>query len=179
MRPLLVASLLVAFACTEAAPPGPSADEVRAAIEAQNRAFGEAVHAGDAAAIGALYSADGAVFPPNAAKVTGRAAVAEFWASALTSGIASAVLTTEEVAYTGGDTATEIGSVVLSGKDGSVIDEGKYVVLWKQEDDAWRLHRDIWNSNRAPAPPSPEAEAPAEPAADAGPEPTAEPTTPQ
>jgi uncharacterized protein (TIGR02246 family) len=175
MRWLVSTSLLLLLACSEPVAPAPSADEVRAAIETQNRAFGEAVHAGDTAAIGALYSADGAVLPPNGARVTGRAAVTEFWTSALTAGISSAVLTTEEVFYAGGDTATEIGSAVLSAKDGSVVDEGKYIVLWKQEDGAWRLHRDIWNSNRAAAPATPPASEPA--ATDAG-EPAAVPPQP-
>ena len=152
MRRLAATALLLALACAQSEPPAPSADEVRAAIEAQNRAFGEAVRAGDIAAIGALYTEDGAVLPPNAAKVMGRAGVAEFWRATLAGGVAGAVLTTEEVAYAGGDTATEVGSAALSAKDGSVVDEGKYVVLWKREGDAWRLHRDIWNSNRAPAP---------------------------
>jgi ketosteroid isomerase-like protein len=172
MRWIVSTSLLLLLACSKPAPPAPSADEVRGAIEAQNRAFGEAVHAGDTAVIGALYSTDGAVLPPNATRVTGRAAVSEFWANALTADIASAVLTTEEVFYAGGDTATEIGSAVLSAKDGSVVDEGKYIVVWKQEGGAWRLHRDIWNSNRAPAPAaSPESEPPAADAVDAGTEP--------
>jgi uncharacterized protein (TIGR02246 family) len=172
MRSFVVITALVALACGGHAPPGPSADEVRAAIEAQNRAFGEAVHAGDAAAISALYTADGAVLPPGSAKVSGRAAVAEFWASAPSAGIASAVLTTEEVVYAQGDTATEIGSAVTSAKDGSVIDEGKYIVLWKRDEGAWRFHRDIWNSNRAPAAAAPVeatasgAEAASEPSAE-------------
>jgi uncharacterized protein (TIGR02246 family) len=157
MRRLAAPALLLALACGGSSPPEPSADEVRAAIEAQNRAFGEAVRAGDTAAIGALYTEDGAVLPPNGAKVSGRAAVAEFWAGALAGGVAAAVLTTEEVAYGGGDTATEVGSAALSAKDGSALDEAKYVVLWKREGDSWRLHRDIWNSNRPTAP----AESPA------------------
>jgi uncharacterized protein (TIGR02246 family) len=157
MRRFVATSLLLALACAKPAPPALSAEEVRAAIEAQNRAFGEAVHASDTAAIGALYTADGAVLPPNGAKATGRAAVTDFWAGALAAGIAGAVLTTEEISYAGGDTATEIGSAVLSARDGSVVDEGKYIVLWKQEGDAWRLHRDIWNSNRAPATAAPSA----------------------
>jgi uncharacterized protein (TIGR02246 family) len=175
MRWLVSTSLLLVVACSEPAPPAPSVDEVRNAIEAQNRAFGEAVHAGDTAAIGALYSAEGAVLPPNGTKATGRAAVMEFWAGALTAGIASAVLTTEEISYAGGDTATEIGSAVLSAKDGSVVEEGKYIVLWKQEDGAWRLHRDIWNSNRAAAPATTESEPPAADAVEASSEPPPQP----
>jgi uncharacterized protein (TIGR02246 family) len=167
MRLRLVLALLAAFtfACAKAQPSAPSADEVRAAIEAQNRAFGEAIRAGDAAAVGALYTPDGAVFPPNAAKVSGREAVATFWGGALSEGVGSVVLTTEEVVYAGGDTATEIGSAVLGAKDGAPLDEAKYVVVWKQDGGAWHLHRDIWNSNRAPAPPA--AAAPAAPAGDA------------
>ncbi len=158
---------LLAFACAEPKPAEPTADDVRAAIEASNREFGEAVRAGDTAAIAALYTEAGAVLPPNGSKATGRAAVMEFWGGALAGGVAGAVLTTEEVAYAGGDTAAEVGSAVLTAKDGSVADEGKYVVLWRREAGAWRMHRDIWNSNRAPAP----AAAPdlAQPAQDAAP----------
>ena len=29
-----------------------------------------------------------------------------------------------------------------------VLDSGKYIVVWKREGDAWRWHRDIWNSSR-------------------------------
>ena len=32
----------------------------------------------------------------------------------------------------------------------SVTDIGKYLVVWKREGGAWRLHIDIWNTN-APA----------------------------
>jgi len=162
MRPtLIVCSLLALIACAPSEPLAPSADDVRAAIEAQNAKFGEAVRAGDTAAIGTLYSEDAAVLPPNAARVSGRAAITAFWGEALAAGIGSAVLTTEEVAYAGGDTATEVGSALLSAKDGSVADEAKYVVLWKQVDGAWLLHRDIWNSNRPAAPPPAEEAPPA------------------
>jgi uncharacterized protein (TIGR02246 family) len=165
---LAFASLALALACAEAEPPAPTADEVREAVEAQNRAFGEAVRAGDTGAIAALYTEDGAVLPPNGPRASGRAALGEFWGNVLASGIGGAVLTTEELSYAGGDTATEIGSAVLSAKDGSVADEAKYAVLWKRTPDGWRMHRDIWNSNRPPAPPpAPEATPAAEAAADA------------
>lgn len=155
MRYARLVLVLLAFsfpsACADPKPPAPSADEVRTAIETQNRAFGEAVHARDQAAIAQLYTEDGAALPPNAPAAKGRAALGEFWGKVLESGITGAVLTTEEVAYSGGDTATEIGSAALSVTDGSVADEGKYIVLWKQTPAGWRMHRDIWNSNRAPA----------------------------
>jgi len=29
------------------------------------------------------------------------------------------------------------------------MDHGKYIVVWKNTADGWRLHRDIFNSNMA------------------------------
>jgi uncharacterized protein (TIGR02246 family) len=157
MHRAALAFALLAVACSAPQPPAPSADEVRAAIEAQNRAFGDAFRAGDAAAVAALYTDDGEVLPPNAPIAAGREALAQFWGGVLATGVAGAVLTTEEVTYAGGDSATEFGSAVLSAKDGSAADEAKYAVLWKQTAAGWRMHRDIWNSNRpAPEPIPPE-----------------------
>lgn len=165
----LGAALAFAAACAPASPEGPSADEVRAAIEAQNAKFGEAVRAGDSAAIGALYTEDGGVLPPNGPRVDGRAAIAQFWSGVLAGGIGDATLATGEVAYAGGDVATEVGSAVLRAKDGSVADEAKYLVLWRETAAGWRMHRDIWNSNRAlPAAAAPAEAAPAEGAAPEG-----------
>ena len=62
-------------------------------------------------------------------------------------GIKSIELKTTEVEGLG-DTAVEVGSFTLFAKTGATIDQGKYLVLWKRVDGAWRLHRDCWNSNQ-------------------------------
>jgi hypothetical protein len=48
-------------------------------------------------------------------------------------------------------TACDVGKVILLGTEGQVIDTGKYVVVWKNEQGQWKVHRDIWNTN-SPAP---------------------------
>ena len=50
-----------------------------------------------------------------------------------------------------GDTASEVGKYTLEGEGGQVLDRGKYIVIWKQEEGQWKLHRDIFNSSQ-PAP---------------------------
>ena len=50
-----------------------------------------------------------------------------------------------------GDSAQEVGTWVIKAPDGSVAEQGKYIVLWKKEAGTWKLHRDIWNSDK-PAP---------------------------
>ena len=121
MRTWAVLALLVAISasasCRGASPEGPAQAEVRAAIEARNAAFGEAVRAGDAAAIAQHYTPDGAVLPPNAPAVTGTEALAAFWGEVLASGIGDAKLTAEEVTFTSGDFATEVvGGVLRQGR---------------------------------------------------------------
>ena len=167
-RTLVSLLFAFAFACSPAPPPapaGPTEAEVRSAIEAQNARFGEAVRAGDTAAIAQLYTPDGAALPPNQPAVTGTEALAAFWGQVLDSGVRDVKLTTEEVAYAGGDIATEVGAASLLAPDGTQADPDKYLVLWKKTDVGWRMHRDIWNSNRAaPAPGAAPAEVEAAPA---------------
>ena len=47
------------------------------------------------------------------------------------------------------DTASEVGKYALLTADGQVAEAGKYVVIWKREGVAWKLHRDIWNSSQS------------------------------
>jgi uncharacterized protein (TIGR02246 family) len=123
--------------------------QVRAAIEAGNLKFGEAVRKGDAAAIAALYSEDATILPPDSTMIKGRQAIQASWNGSLQMGIKDAVLTTVDV-FGAGDYAYEIGKVLLtvqpSGQATMQL-EGKYVVVWKKSAaGSWQLHVDIWNS---------------------------------
>jgi ketosteroid isomerase-like protein len=61
-------------------------------------------------------------------------------------GIKEATLDTVEV-EAHGDAAYEVGRYTLKGDGGQLLDQGKYVVIWKRVGGQWRLHRDIWNSS--------------------------------
>lgn len=123
--------------------------KVRAAIEAGNLKFAEAVRKGDAAAIAALYSEDPTLMPPDSDIIQGRKAIQEFFNGGLQMGIKDAVLTTINVSVSG-DYAFEVGKVLLTIQapgQASVQQAGKYVVVWKKAaGGAWQLHVDIWNS---------------------------------
>jgi uncharacterized protein (TIGR02246 family) len=118
----------------------------RSSIEAQNQQFGAAMQKGDAAALAALYTPDAEMFPPNAQVVSGRDAIQKLWQSFIDGGVTSLKLTTRDV-QSAGDWAWESGTYDLAGKDGQSVDNGKYVVVWKQVQGKWHLHRDIWNSS--------------------------------
>jgi uncharacterized protein (TIGR02246 family) len=143
-----LAGLLVA--CQPKPPAAAPPADVTAEIEAVGAAFAAAMNAGDAAGIANLYTTDAQLLPPNAPMVTGRADIEAVWRGMIDATRPQATLTTVEAV--GVDSlAVEVGRYVLSDSTGAAFDEGKYIVRWKRTADGWRMHRDIWNSDRAPA----------------------------
>lgn len=124
--------------------------KVRKAIEAANAEFMSLFSQSDAGGMAAAYTKVGQVLPPNSDAVTGNQAIQAFWQGIMDAGIKGVRLETIE-AEGQGPTAYEVGRFTLSDASGQMVDTGKYVVIWKQEDGRWKLHRDIFNSSR-PAP---------------------------
>jgi ketosteroid isomerase-like protein len=119
-------------------------------IKANNKALGAAVAAGDAKAVALMYTKTAKLLPPNAPLSKGAKAITAFWQGAVEMGIKGATLKSQEVEQLG-TTAIEVGAYTLSGEGGVTLDTGKYLVVWKKEGREWKLHRDIFNSNGAPA----------------------------
>ena len=124
--------------------------KVREAIAAADEAFMAAYNGGDAAGVAALYTEDGQLLPPNADFMIGRKAIQAFWQGAMDAGIASAKIEILEVEGHG-DTAIEVSTFSLHAQDGTELDAGKFIVVWKRVEEEWKLHRDIFNSSK-PAP---------------------------
>jgi ketosteroid isomerase-like protein len=119
--------------------------EISDAIDAGNQEFEAAFGRSDAAGLAGLYSAEAQLLPPNHESVAGADAIQGFWQGAIDMGIKEAALETIELEEHG-DTAIEVGRYTLKGGDGQVMDNGKYIVIWKNEDGHWKLHRDMWSS---------------------------------
>jgi uncharacterized protein (TIGR02246 family) len=104
----------------------------------------------DAEAVARFYTRDGKFLLPNAPIAEGHAAVAAMWNNLF--GLPNMRLkfgpTVVEVAASG-DFAYDQGTYTLSfdGPAGRIEDRGKYVVVWKKEDDEWLAAADILNSD--------------------------------
>jgi len=116
--------------------------EIRAANEKFMQAFAE----GNAAGLADLYTDEGMLLPAGMEALSGKLAVQEFWQGAMNMGIKSVKLETVEVQPCD-NTAIEMGNYTLSGEGGSLVDKGKYIVIWHRQDGDWKLHKDIWNTN--------------------------------
>lgn len=121
---------------------------IRQQIDTNNAAFVAALRQGDSAGMAAVYTEDAQVLPPGAPVISGKAAIQHFWQGALEMGVGDGTLETLELEVQG-DLVAEVGQGVLKTKAGEVIDTAKYIVLWKQENGAWKWHRDIYNSSQA------------------------------
>ena len=98
-----------------------------------------------------------AVFP-----IEGRAAIEEMWRWLVGRSPSELTLKLETLELNGdGDHACEVGRYKRTNRDGKVIDSGKYIAIWRHGEDGWKVHRDLFNADPAPAPP------PAQPAGSA------------
>lgn len=124
---------------------------VRVRIEQANERFEQAFGRQDAAAMAALYTASGQLLPVGSGVIEGTQAIERFWQGVFDAGLTRAELETVEVfAGADGDTATEVGRYRLAEGE-QEADAGKYVVVWLRTPEGWRLHRDIWTTDRAPS----------------------------
>ncbi len=136
----------LAVALCVAAPFVYAADDIKAQIESANEGFMAAFAAGDAAGLAALYTDDGQIFATGMEIVSGAADIEAFWSGLLAGPAKKFVLNTTEVEGHG-DTAIEVGYAELFDAAGTKLDTVKYIVVWKQVDGKWKLHRDIFNTN--------------------------------
>jgi ketosteroid isomerase-like protein len=114
-------------------------------IVAANQPFMEAFNNQNAEGMGAAYTQDAQLLPPNGDFVIGNQAVQDFWGFLFSLGFDGVILETLEVTGTG-NTANEVGLFTLY-LNGQFFDNGKYIVVWKKVAGKWYLHRDIWNSS--------------------------------
>lgn len=123
--------------------------DIRRDIRRADDDFEAAFARGDSKGLANLYTEDGMLLPAGTDFISGKEKIAGFWQAVMDMGIKRAELEIIETEQHG-DTAIEMSRYRLSGADGELMDEGKYIVVWKQVDGSWKLHRDIWTSSVPP-----------------------------
>lgn len=124
----------------------PSAN-TKSAIEAMNARFMSLFKSGNAPGLSEIYTTDSVIMPPNSNAISGRAGIAGFWQNVMNTGIKSVQLDTDTLVASG-DLVCEHGNYTLFTDPGTDVDSGKFVVIWKREDDSWKLFWDVWNTSR-------------------------------
>lgn len=122
-------------------------EAARAEIQSADAAFMKSYPAGDSAAVAALYHSEARIFPPNMPAVDGKGM----------GGVSKMFATMEPHVFEVKNTEmVPVGELMMTsgtwkatfGKDQK--DNGKFMVLWKQEGGHWKMYRDMWSSDNGP-----------------------------
>lgn len=120
--------------------------DIQAEIHTMAKNFISTFKSGNAAAVAEFYTDNAMLLPAGFDFVRGREEIESFWQGAMNMGIKAVNIDIMELEQHG-DTAIEVGRYTMMDADGQVLEAGKGMVIWKYENDAWKLHRDIWNSD--------------------------------
>ena len=149
---LLPAAMLAALtACAQGAP-DPATDQ--ATLEAEAPVWFDHYNRGDAEAVTNLYTEDDVVMPAGAPTATGHAAIRSYIVADIAESRAGG-LTMRNGSVTGvgvsGDMGWVSGDYSVVDAAGAIVDHGKYLSVSRRTGDGWKMIRDIWNSDAAPA----------------------------
>jgi ketosteroid isomerase-like protein len=121
-------------------------DSVKSAIARSNAKFENAWATGDSTTMKSIYTSDGCMYPPAMLPLCGPTNIVAFFNGGYQMGIRRATLITNEV-FGNDDFVWETGNYQMLDSGGTMLDRGKYIVIWKNEN-GWKMHRDIWNTDR-------------------------------
>ena len=148
-----------AGACAPA-PPAADTDADRSKLQSDALIWFEHYAKADAEGMANLYAGDALLMPPAAPAVMGRAGIKAFLgedaAKAKAAGISLKSASVTGVGVSG-DTGWISGTYAVVDATGATIDSGNYLSVHHRTNGAWLYIRDIWNSDRPPAAPTPTA----------------------
>jgi ketosteroid isomerase-like protein len=118
-------------------------------LDSINAKFSEQIASGDSVALASHYWPDAELLLDNSEVVKGND-ILSAWGSAIRSGIKEMTLSTTDI--TGSPTfLIETGNYEMKDGNKSLIDRGKYVVIWEKRNGEWKLYRDIGSTSRPAA----------------------------
>jgi uncharacterized protein (TIGR02246 family) len=122
-------------------------------IRELDRRWVAAVAARNLDAIASVYADDAVLMMPNAPQAYGRDEISAGWAKLLQApGVSLSFRPAKIDVAEGGDMASDIGTYTfaMTGPAGRVEDRGKYLVVWKKVNGAWKVLADMFNSSVQP-----------------------------
>lgn len=121
--------------------------DIEKEIKATYSVFSSAFLKGDAKTVASTYTTDARLLVPNTPLIVGRSNIENFWVGFIkATGINGVSLTPLKIDMDSDTSAIEEGNFILS-VDGTEVNKGKYIVIWRLEDGQWKLHQDIFNTD--------------------------------
>ncbi len=144
MKGILGATFVLMLTAALAAIPAVAADKSDVAGRAAT--WEKEYNAGNLAGVVALYASDACRMPPNRKIAQGTDAIMEQLKEGRDRGAVKAKITVTS-AETSGDLGYGQGTYEITAADGSHIDHGKWMLVEKKVNGAWKTSCDIFNSD--------------------------------
>lgn len=126
-----------------------SLDEAKKAIAKSNDIYFTAFVKNDPSIFIDRYAEDACIMPPNSLPLCGPNAAADFFKIAYDQILLrNGKFTTTAVYGDGKEYVTEEGKWFSYDANNKLMDEGKFLVLWKKTSKGWKMFRDSFSSNR-------------------------------
>jgi len=120
---------------------------IRKAIEKNNAVYFRLFAKNDSAILN-LYADDACLLVPNELPICGREALKKDFEDTFAAGRVKGVkFKTTDIYGDGKEYVTEEGTWQVFGAGGKLIDDGKYLKLWKRTKTGWKIFRDLFNSD--------------------------------
>ncbi len=114
-------------------------------IDSINAKFSEQFRAADSAALASHYWPDAEILLSNSDAIKGPEILGA-WGSMTRMGIPYFTFTTTDIAGDA-DYLIETGKYEMKDAKQTLVDKGKYVVVWQNRNGEWKLYRDIGNTS--------------------------------
>ncbi len=115
-------------------------------IKERSDKFTQAHITRDTAYLNNIFAKDANVYSPNSDIITGRDAIAAVNNEWVNYGIKE--FTEETTSFYGNeDYLIDEGTFYLRYGEDNIIDKGKYINIWKKENDEWMMCSSIWNTS--------------------------------
>lgn len=124
-------------------------DEAKKAIQESNAIYFDSFKNNDPSIFIDRYADDASILLPNAPQIYGKEGAAKFFRKAYDEyGLRGGKFITTAVYGDGVEYVTEEGLWQSFNSKGELMDDGKFLVLWKKTPKGWKMFRDSFSSNR-------------------------------
>ena len=96
--------------------------------------------------VAAIYVTDATIMGPGSPPITGQKAIASFWHTISIRGMHTFELQFIDLEQSG-DKLIARGKYVMNNKQDEIIDIGKFMAIYKKENNTWRLQIDMFNTS--------------------------------
>ena len=145
---LLTFSFLLPSCETQSSKRQANLEEAKAAIAKSNDIYFQAFVKGDSSIFIDRYAKDCCIMLPNAPAMCGENTALEFFKMAYKKfGLRNGKFITTQVLGDGEEYVTEEGLWQSFDANNVMMDDGKFLVLWKKTPDGWKMFRDSFSSN--------------------------------